>query len=127
MSSFDQLIHAGAAGDPSPDSGRNSGPSSTSQVVFGGLVDLMRTTARNAQGREVCDECKMLNRRGACYCKGCLHKLPAYFTSANPRAPFVIWRRREQEVNRTSALDLVAVCVVLFALVLMTANIPIGQ
>ena len=101
---------------------------SASPVAFGGLIDLMRSATPAAQGNVICEECKTLNRPGACYCKTCMHKLPAYFASADPQ-PFVIWRKREREreENAASALDLVAVCVVLILLVLLTANIPVGR
>jgi len=140
MTSFNQLIHGGAEGQPSLDeafadlismgsrqntSNPELSPPSASPVAFGGFVDLMRSRASSAQSGEICEECKTLNRRGACYCKTCMHKLPAYFASANPRAPFVIWRRLEREENRTSAWDLAAVWVVLISLVLMTAYIPV--
>ncbi|MBO9651091.1 MAG: hypothetical protein J7605_21505 [Variovorax sp.] len=137
MSAFHQLIHAGVPRQPSLDEalagpiardvGQGiSNPEPATPVAFGDLVDLMRSTTSNGQDSEICEECKTLNRRGACYCKTCRHRLPAYFASANPRAPVAIWRWREREENRTSALDLIAVCVVLIVLVLMTAHIPVG-
>jgi hypothetical protein len=100
---------------------------SASPVAFGGLIDLMRSATPAAQGNVICKECKTLNRPGTCYCKTCMHKLPAYFASANPATPFVIWREREREENTASTFDLVAVCVVLILLVLLTANIPVGR
>ena len=137
MTSFNQLIHGGAEGQPSldealarlistakrptSDSSANSTP-----IAFGGLFDLMRFPAGAPQDSEVCEDCKTLNRRGACYCKACMHKLPAYYASAGSHTPFVIWRRREREERRTSAWDLAAVWVVLTSLVVMTAYIPVG-
>jgi hypothetical protein len=141
MTSIHQLIHGGAKRQPSLDEalaelvGTNSrqhisnselSSRSASPVAFGGLIDLMRSATPAAQGNVICEECKTLNRPGACYCKTCMHKLPAYFASADPR-PFVIWRKREREEDAASALDLVAVCVVLILLVLLTANIPVGR
>lgn len=128
MSASDQLIYVGAKEQPSHAESSTAAPSSstTLPVEFAGFVDLLRSTFSIAHGSEVCEECKMLNRRGACYCKACMNKLPAYFASASPRAPFVIWRRRGHEESGSGALDLIAVCVVLISLVLMTANIPVG-
>jgi len=94
-------------------------------VAFAGLIDLMRSRASEDCG-EICEECKTLNRMRACYCKACAHKLPAYYASANVRAPMVLKQRRERAGNRTVAWDLAAVWVVLSSLVLMTAFIPVG-
>ncbi|MBO9648427.1 MAG: hypothetical protein J7605_07945 [Variovorax sp.] len=98
--------------------------SSSSPVAFAGLLDLMRSKADD-DGGEICEECKTLNRAGARYCKCCEHKLPAYYTCANARAPMVLRHRRERTGNRTLAWDFAAVWVVLSSLVLITAFIPV--
>ncbi|MBO9512639.1 MAG: hypothetical protein J7549_00865 [Variovorax sp.] len=112
MTSFTPLIHGAGEG--------------TAPVAFGGVFDLMRSPNRAAQRAEICEACRTLNRRGACYCKACMHKLPAYYVSENPRTPLVLRRRHEREDSRSGAWDLAAVWVVLSSLVLMTAFIPIG-
>lgn len=94
-------------------------------VAFAGLIDLVRSTASEDSG-EICEECKTLNRARACYCKGCAHKLPAYYASANARASMALRQRRERTGNRTLAWDLAAVWLVLSSLVLITAYIPVG-
>jgi len=99
-------------------------PASTGPVAFAGFLDLMRSTASDDSG-EICVECKTLNRAGARYCKCCEHKLPAYYTSVNARAPMVLRHRRERTGNRTLAWDLAAVWLVLSSLVLITAFIPV--
>ncbi|WP_431274591.1 hypothetical protein ACQ858_21710 [Variovorax ureilyticus] len=99
-------------------------PSPSSPVAFAGLIDLVRSTAAEDSG-EICEECKTLNRGGARYCKGCEHKLPAYYASASARAPMVLRHRRERTDNRALAWDPAAVWVVLSSLVLITAFIPV--
>ncbi|SCK06649.1 hypothetical protein VAR608DRAFT_0078 [Variovorax sp. HW608] len=101
-----------------------SDPPLSSPVAFAGFIDLVRSTTAEERG-EICEECKTLNRAGARYCKGCEHKLPAYYTNANARAPMVLRHRRERAGNRTLAWDLAAVWVVLSSLVLITAFIPV--
>ena len=97
----------------------------SSPVAFAGFLDLVRSTATEDRG-EICEECKTLNRAGARYCKCCEHKLPAYYTCTNARAPMVLRHRRERTGNRTLAWDLAAVWLVLSSLVLITAFIPVG-
>ena len=79
---------------------RSSGFTRTPPVAFGGLFDLMRFRTRDARRDEICEECKTLNRCDACFCKTCMHKLPAYYTSADPQLPLVIWRRRARSPVR---------------------------
>jgi len=119
---FVEFGHAGAsqaAWTAEPSDSASSAP-----VAFAGFIDLVRSTAAEDSG-EICEECKTLNRAGARYCKGCEHKLPAYYASANARTPMVLRRRREWTGNRTLAWDLAAVWVVLSSLVLVTAFIPV--
>lgn len=133
MTSFNQLIHDGAWRQPAADlhsagqgtAHADSSSNSTTTVAFGDLFDLVRFPNGTARGADVCEECKTLNRRGACYCRTCMRKLPAYYSAANARTPFVIWRRRELKESRSGAWDLAAVWVVLTSLVLMTAYIPV--
>jgi len=102
-----------------------SSPSPVAPVAFASLIDLLRSRGRTAQSSDVCEDCKTLNRRGALYCKTCMHKLPAYYTSVDPHTPFVIWRNRMRAESRKGAWDLVAAWIVLISLVLMTAYIPV--
>ena len=106
MTSFNQLIHGGTEEQPSLDealarligtAGPRADSSMPAPVAFGDLFDLVRFPAGAPQGGEVCEDCKTLNRHGACYCKTCMHKLPAYYASADPQTAFVIKRRRERE------------------------------
>ncbi|OUM00116.1 hypothetical protein [Variovorax sp. JS1663] len=54
--------------------------SSSEQVAFGSLLDLamLRTGAVSA---EVCEVCSTINLGSAHFCKGCNHKLPAYYVA----------------------------------------------
>jgi hypothetical protein len=53
-------------------------PSSHSDVAFGNLIDLamLRTGAVSV---EVCEACNTINLGAARFCKGCSHKLPAFY------------------------------------------------
>ena len=74
----------------SPDAGRfpgwrgwrvasPNGPAGASRVVaFGSLVDLARLRTGALQA-EICDACNTINKGSARYCKGCSHKLPAFY------------------------------------------------
>ena len=52
--------------------------SSPSDVAFGNLIDLamLRTGAVSV---EVCEACNTINLGAARFCKGCSHKLPAFY------------------------------------------------
>ena len=74
-------------------------PSSPSDVAFGNLIDLamLRTGAVSV---EVCEACNTINLGAARFCKGCSHKLPAFYgatPAGEPSAPPDGWsaaRRR---------------------------------
>lgn len=68
---------------------RNSAPSaSASGVAFGNLIDLARVQTGDANG-EICEACSTINLGSARFCKGCAHKLPAYYSTmdADETAP----------------------------------------
>ena len=52
---------------------------SQTAVTFASLVDLARIQFGAAV--EICDACNTVNLGAARYCKGCSHKLPAYYAS----------------------------------------------
>jgi hypothetical protein len=54
--------------------------SSSEQIAYGSLIDLamLRTGTVSA---EVCDACSTINLGSARFCKGCNHKLPAYYVA----------------------------------------------
>ena len=53
-------------------------PPGPSDVAFGSLIDLamVRTGAVSV---EVCEACSTINLGSARFCKGCSHKLPAFY------------------------------------------------
>ena len=53
-------------------------PPGPSDVAFGSLIDLamVRTGAVSV---EVCEACSTINLGAARFCKGCSHKLPAFY------------------------------------------------
>lgn len=55
--------------------------SASAEVAFGSLIDLamLRTGAVSA---EVCEACSTINLGSARLCKGCSHKLPAYYSES---------------------------------------------
>ncbi|MBO9516013.1 MAG: hypothetical protein J7549_18000 [Variovorax sp.] len=122
---FVDFGHAGPAPGPWTAETADTASSAAAPVAFVGLIDLVRSRASDDSG-EICEECKTLNRPRACYCKGCAHKLPAYYACTNARAPMALRVRRERTDARTLAWDLAAVWVVLSSLVLITAFIPVG-
>lgn len=73
--------------------------SSHPDVAFGNLIDLamLRTGAVSV---EVCEACNTINLGAARLCKGCSHKLPAFYgatPAGEPAAPPAAWsdtRRR---------------------------------
>jgi hypothetical protein len=53
---------------------------SQTAVTFASLVDLARIQF-GTSAVEVCDACNTVNLGAAQYCKGCSHKLPAYYAA----------------------------------------------
>lgn len=56
-----------------------------SEVAFGSLIDLamIRTGAVSV---EVCEACSTINLGAARFCKGCSHKLPAFYAERHDSA-----------------------------------------
>ncbi|NUT15077.1 MAG: hypothetical protein HOQ33_11320 [Cupriavidus sp.] len=54
-------------------------------VAFGNLVDLARLQLGSSSA-EVCDACNTVNLGSARYCKGCAHKLPAFYAAGEEQA-----------------------------------------
>ncbi|VTU20678.1 hypothetical protein H4CHR_00633 [Variovorax sp. PBS-H4] len=63
-------------------------PSLPSDVAFGNLIDLamLRTGAVSV---EVCEACNTINLGAAKLCKGCSHKLPAFYGATHVDEPLV--------------------------------------
>jgi hypothetical protein len=58
----------------------------SSDVAFGSLIDLamVRTGAVSV---EVCEACSTINLGAARFCKGCSHKLPAFYSEQPATEP----------------------------------------
>ncbi|GAA4357718.1 hypothetical protein GCM10023165_51980 [Variovorax defluvii] len=96
---------------------------SSQELAFGNLIDIamLRTGAVSA---EVCEACSTINLGASRFCKGCNHKLPAYYVAelddnsiANPGTGVVRhgWAR---------AWDLAAFWVVINSLAGATVLVP---
>ena len=70
-----------AAGSQRQQAARRDGSAGASPVeAFGSLMDLARLQA-SAFEAEICDACNTINKGSARYCKGCTHKLPAFYAA----------------------------------------------
>ena len=96
------------------------------EVAFGSLIDLamLRTGAVSA---EVCDACNTINLGSARLCKGCSHKLPAYYSDgaetddALPAKPAV----SPQTHGWARVRDLSALWLVIHSLAGMAVFVPL--
>ena len=108
-----------------------SRPTTPRAVAFGSLVDLARLQV-GTPSAEICDACNTINMGGACYCKCCSHKLPAFYAAPkdNAKGPgmfdaLFLWHSLGTP-DRASVIDLAAFAVVINLLVVLTASIPIA-
>ena len=91
--------------------------------TFGSLVDLARLKFDTASA-EICDVCNTINFGHAHFCKGCSHKLPAFYSSCEdepPPAP----RRASVLADRASLTDFAAFVLVVNLLVGIAEFMPI--
>ena len=93
-----------------------------SAQAFCSLVDLARLKF-DASTAEVCDVCNTLNFGHAVYCKGCSHKLPAFYASCEDELPPP--RRRSVLADRASLTDFAAFVLVINLLVGIAEFVPI--
>ena len=99
-------------------------------VAFGTLVDLARLRFGSSSA-EVCDVCNTINIGSPRYCKGCSHKLPAFYAAAEDDtkelrphdAPPGTWRTLAMP-NRPSSIDFAAFLVAVL-LIAVTEFMPI--
>jgi len=95
--------------------------------AFDSLVDLSKPNM-STLAAEICDACNTIQMESACYCKYCLHKLPAFCActkdnanSLDVRETVLPWHLLRMLV-RTSMM---AFAVVINLLVVFTVSIPI--
>ena len=104
---------------------------SQTSCTFASLVDLARMQF-GASSVEICDACNTVNLGSAHYCKGCAHKLPAYYAACErePKLPrleesSLPMRRTWSLVNRASFTDFAAFALVVNLLVMVAEFMPI--
>ena len=98
---------------------------------FASLVDLARMQFGTSQV-EICDACNTVNLGSAHHCKGCAHKLPAYYAwcEEEPKLPrleesTLPLHRKWSLANRTSFNDFAAFALVVNLLVMVAEFVPI--
>ena len=98
--------------------------SSSERVAFGSLIDfaMLRT---GAVSMEVCEVCSTLNLGSARLCKGCNHKLPAYFAAQVEDTPLMNLGTSAHNHRWARAWDLAAFWVVINSLAGATVLIPL--
>lgn len=97
---------------------------------FASLIDLARMQFGSSQV-EICDACNTVNLGSAHYCKGCAHKLPAYYASyeEDPKLPrleesTLPLRRKWSLANRTTFNDFAAFALVINLVVMVAEFVP---
>jgi hypothetical protein len=97
--------------------------SSSEKVAFGSLIDLamLRTGAVSA---EVCELCSTINLGSAHFCKGCNHKLTAYYVAELDDASFTKPSTGLARHGWARAWDLAAFWVVIHSLAGATVFLP---
>ena len=90
--------------------------------TFGSLMDLARLKF-DASDAEICDVCNTINFGHANYCKGCSHKLPAFYSSCEDVPPPP--RRASVLADRASLTDFAAFVLVVNLLVGIAELMPI--
>lgn len=92
-------------------------------LAFGNLVDLARLKFDTASA-EICDVCNTINFSHAHYCKGCSHKLPAFYAACEeeqePLLPRTSFLR-----DRASLTDFAAFVLVVNLLVGIAEFMPL--
>ena len=91
--------------------------------TFGSLVDLARLKFHPAPA-EICVVCNTINFGHALYCKGCSHKLPAFYASCEDEPPPPP-RRASVLADRASLTDFAAFVLVVNLLVGIAEFMPI--
>ena len=95
---------------------------SPEDVAFGSLIDLamVRTGARSA---EICDACNTINLGSARVCKGCSHKLPAFYAERSATDTVPLTPRPAPE-EKSWTLDLAVLWLVISGVAGATAWAP---
>ena len=96
-----------------------------SDVAFGNLMDL--TLMRTGLGStEICEACSTVNLGAARFCKGCSHKLPAFYAARSTfEATMPPGPQQPTRPTRSWTWDLGAFWLVITVLACLTALVPI--
>ncbi|MGO4391737.1 hypothetical protein AB4Z46_10325 [Variovorax sp. M-6] len=98
---------------------------SSSGIAFGSLIDLARLQTGTPEG-EICEACSTINIGSARLCKGCSHKLPAFYAAGSSGESMPSAAQPRVGSQRASALDFAFFWFVIISLVVITRFIPIG-
>ena len=88
---------------------------SPSATAFATLVDLARLRF-GASSSEICDVCNTINIGSPRFCKGCSHKLPAFYARTQDDAEAAPLPKVPPRAWHPSAMDFAAFVVALFLL-----------
>ena len=102
----------------------SAGTSPSSEVVFGNLLDLV-VVRTGAMPAEICEACSTINLGSSRFCKGCSHKLPAFY--AESAGAQVLHAGQQGLIDRPWARvsDLAAFWLVINGLAVVTAVGPL--
>jgi hypothetical protein len=94
-------------------------------VAFGSLIDFARLQM-GAGSAEICEACSTINMGSARCCKGCSHKLPAFYAERNPGPAMPQFTPSSVAPVRAWIWDVAAFCLVINSLVIVTTLIPVA-
>lgn len=98
---------------------------SPSGVAFGSLIDLARLQT-GTTAAEICEACSTINLGSARLCKGCSHKLPAFYADGSSSEPKPSAKQPRVVSEWAWSLDFASFWLVIISLVVVTRFIPIG-
>jgi hypothetical protein len=97
----------------------------SSGVAFGSLIDLARLRTGDATA-EICEACNTINLGSARFCKGCSHKLPAFYAAMSSSESVSQAEQLRIVPERVWTWDLAAFWLVINSLTVITTLIPIA-
>ena len=77
-------------------------------TAFATLVDLARLRLGASSSTEICDVCNTINIGSRRFCKGCSHKLPAFYAHAQDEAESSPTPEAPPRAKHFSAMDFAA-------------------
>jgi hypothetical protein len=95
----------------------------SSGVAFGSLIDFARLQMGTGSA-EICEACSTINMGSARFCKGCSHKLPAFYAERDAGSTMPNFTPSSVAPGRGWTWDLAAFCLVIDSLVIVTTLMP---